>query len=135
MPPNNNNFFGGYGIQTQQPMQRNNDVLAVPVNGEIGAQNYPVAAGNTVLLTDFNSGFVWLKSNDPNGMFVNMRTFKVEEITPKPTPPTGDFVSRNEFEQLQSAINQLISRIGGNNNNESITNANAKSAAAIPAGK
>ena len=134
MPPNNN-FFGGYGVPTQQQMQRNNDVLAVPVNGEIGAQNYPVAAGNTVLLTDFNSGFVWLKSNDPNGMFVNMRTFKVEEITPKPAPPTGDFVSRNEFEQLQSAINQLISRIGGNNNNESITNANAKSAAAIPAGK
>ena len=135
MPPNNNNFFGGYGVPTQQQMQRNNDVLAVPVNGEIGAQNYPVAAGNTVLLTDFNSGFVWLKTNDPNELFVTLRTFKVEEITPKPTPPTGDFVSRNEFEQLQSAINQLISRIGGNTNNESITNANTKSAAAIPAGK
>ena len=37
------NYFNGYG-QTQRP---NNEILAVPVHGEVGAQNYPVASGNT----------------------------------------------------------------------------------------
>ena len=57
-------------------MQRSNDVLAVPVNGEAGAQNYLVGAGNTVLLTDFNAGRIWLKSNDPQGLFQSLRTFE-----------------------------------------------------------
>ena len=145
MPPNNN-FFGGYGVPTQQQMappmaiQRNNDVLAVPVNGEVGAQNYPVAAGNTVLLTDFNAGFVWLKTNDPNGMFVNMRTFKVEEITPKPAPVTdnGNFVSKEEFAQWQQGVDTQLKRVldyltnGGANRNESNANV-SKSAAVVPA--
>lgn len=128
MPPNNFNF----GYQTQQ---QNNNVLAVPVNGEVGAQNYPVAAGNTVLLTDFNSGLIWLKSTDSNGMFQNIRKFKVEEITPKPAPPTADFVSRKEFEQLQQSINQLIMKIGGNASESSINATNAKSATVNAASK
>ena len=138
MPPNNNNFLGGYAPQQQMQMQRNNDVLVVPVSGEVGAQNYPVAAGNTVLLTDFNAGFIWLKSTDTNGMFQNMRKFEVKEITPKPAQvPPDNFVLRTEFEQLQQSINQLIAKIGGSNNEPvtNVTNVNAKPAAVVSAGK
>ena len=147
MPPNNN-FFGGYGVPTQQqmpmasPMQRNNEVLAVPVNGEIGAQNYPVAAGNTVLLTDFNGERLWIKSNDPNGMFVNMRTFEVKEITPKPIQPAdnGNFVSKEEFQKYCQGVDNQLQRVidyltnGGANRNESNANV-SKSAAVVPAGQ
>ena len=123
-------------------MQRSNDVLAVPVNGEIGAQNYPVAAGNTVLLTDFNSGFVWLKTTDPNGMFVNMRKFKVEEITPRPTQSAdnGNFVSKEEFQKYCQGVDNQLQRVidyltnGGANRNESNANV-SKSAAVVPAGQ
>jgi len=132
MPPNN---LFNYGQQSQPlQMQQNNNVLAVPVNGESGAQNYLVAAGNTVLLTDFNSGFIWLKSTDPNGMFQNLRKFKVEEITPKPMPANNDFVLRSEFEKLQQSIDTLLARIGGNDN-ESISTTAAKSSNAVQAGK
>ena len=142
MPPNNNNFFGGYGVPTQQQMQRNNEVLAVPVNGEIGAQNYPVAAGNTVLLTDFNGERLWIKSNDPNGMFVNMRTFEVKEITPKPiqSADNGNFVSKEEFQKYCQGVDNQLQRVidyltnGGVNRNESNANV-SKSAAVVPAGQ
>ena len=142
MPPNNNNFFGGYGVPTQQQMQRNNEVLAVPVNGEIGAQNYPVAAGNTVLLTDFNGERLWIKSNDPNGMFVNMRTFEVKEITPKPiqSADNGNFVSKEEFQKYCQGVDNQLQRVidyltnGGANRNESNANV-SKSAAVVPAGQ
>ena len=137
----NNNFFGGYGVPTQQQMQRNNEVLAVPVNGEIGAQNYPVAAGNTVLLTDFNGERLWIKSNDPNGMFVNMRTFEVKEITPKPIQPAdnGNFVSKEEFAQWQQDVSVQLNRVLGylqNGGLKNESNANvSKPAAVVPASK
>ena len=135
MPPNNFNF--GY---QQQQMPRNNDVLAVPVNGEAGAQNYPVAAGNTVLLTDFNSGLIWLKTTDVNGMFQQIRTFKVEEITPKPAQAdNGNFVSKEEFAQWQQGIDTQLKRVldylTGGIKNEPVTNVNAKPATVVPAGK
>lgn len=139
MPPNDFNF--GY---QQQPMQRNNNVLAVPVNGEMGAQNYPVAAGNTVLLTDFNSGFVWLKTTDPNGMFVNMRKFKVEEITPRPaqSADNGNFVSKEEFQKYCQGVDNQLQRVidyltngGASRNDESTGNVNAKSAKLVSAGQ
>ena len=123
------------------PMQRNNEILAVPVNGEIGAQNYPVAAGNTVLLTDFNAGFIWLKTNDPNGLFVTLRTFEVKEITPNPTQSAdnGNFVSKEEFAQWQQDVSVQLNRVLGylqNGGAKNESNANApKSAAVVPAGK
>lgn len=48
----------------QQKNGNNSSLMAVPVQGEVGAQNYLVASGNTVLLTDFNSDLIWIKSND-----------------------------------------------------------------------
>lgn len=94
----------------QQPQQRNNSVMAVPVQGEVGAQNYLVAAGNTVLLTDFNEGFIWLKSTDVNAMFQSMRKFKVEEITPQPKQDKN-FIQRAEFEQFQQNINSQLQQV------------------------
>lgn len=100
------NYFNGYG-QAQRP---NNEILAVPVHGEVGAQNYPVASGNTVILTDFASGLLWLKSTDANGLFSNLRTFKVEEITPQ-QKPNGDFVSQTEFTELKNQLNNQFNQI------------------------
>lgn len=104
-----NNYFGGYA-QPMQPVQRQNEILAVPVQGTQAAQNYLVGAGNTVILTDFTNGFIWLKSTDANGLFSSLRTFKVEEITPQ-QKPDGNFIQRSEFEQFQQNINQQLQQI------------------------
>lgn len=105
------NYFNGYG----QPQRPNNEILAVPVHGEVGAQNYPVASGNTVILTDFASGLLWLKSTDANGLFSNLRTFKVEEITPQ-QKQNGDFVSQSEFTELKNQLNNQFQQIAASLN-------------------
>lgn len=110
-----------YGQQRNN--NNNNSLMAIPVQGEVGAQNYLVAAGNTVLLTDFNSSFIWIKTND--GLFQTLRTFKIEEITPQPKQ-NENFIQRAEFEQFQKNVNlQLqqivdsLNNVGGSRQNES----------------
>lgn len=115
-----------YG-QQQSQQRNNNNLMAIPVQGEEAAQNYLVAAGCTVLLIDLNSKNqrIWLKSNDQNGLIQNIRTFKVEEITPKPKTD-NNFIQRKEFEQFQTNINsqfqqitKLLNQLGGLKQNES----------------
>ena len=113
-----------YGQQQAQQRNANNgSLLAVPVQGETGAQNYLVGAGNTVLLTDFNAGFLWIKTND--GLFQTIRTFEVKEITPQPKQ-NEKFIQRAEFEQfqknIQSQFQQILDtlvKLGGVTQNES----------------
>lgn len=111
------NFFGGYSpqqFQYQQPQNNNTNVTVVPVQGEAGARVYPVAAGNTVLLIDFDSKKFWLKSTDFNGMPSRFATFNFTEEVQQ----NGDnFISRTEFNDLKQAIDnqfkQLIDSIQG----------------------
>ena len=56
-----------FGVnQNAQPNYSNGSFITVLVNGESGANAYPVAAGNTVLLIDFNEKKFWLKTTDVN---------------------------------------------------------------------
>ena len=118
----------------QQQQRNNNQLMATPVTGEDAAQNYLVAAGCKVLLIDLNSTEkrIWLKSNDANGLIQSIRTFKVEEITPKPKPDQN-FINREEFENFQqdvkSQLSQMVSilsKLGGANKNESTNTEPAK---------
>ena len=111
-----NNYFGGYSPpqqffqQFQQPQQPNNSVSVVTVQGEAGARIYPVAAGNTVLLIDFDSKKFWLKSTDLNGMPSRFAAFNfTEEI--KPANDTDNFISRNEFNELKQSIDNQFKNL------------------------
>ena len=112
-----NNYFGGYSPpqqffqQFQQPPpQQNNSVSVVTVQGEAGARIYPVAAGNTVLLIDFDSKKFWLKSTDLNGMPSRFAAFNfTEEI--KPANDTDNFISRNEFNELKQSIDNQFKNL------------------------
>lgn len=123
-----NNFFGGYNppqqfMQYQQPQpqpQSNNSVSVVTVQGEAGARIYPVAAGNTVLLIDFDSKKFWLKSTDNGGLPSRFAAFSFkEDVTQNDT--AGNFISRNEFDELKQNIdkqfNMLADIIKGAANN------------------
>jgi len=99
-----NNMFQPTMQQTQPQTQ----TMLVSVNGEGGAQMYPVAAGMTVALIDFNAGMFWLKTTDPNGFPLKMREFKFEEIT-KPAPTDTNAVTRAEFDELK----KMIAALGG----------------------
>ena len=117
------NFLGGYTPPQQyqqqyQPYQQaNNSVIVVPVQGESGASMYPVAAGNTVLLMDFNLKRFWIKATDINGLPSRFAAFDFSEVVKPPVQNgTTDFVSRSEFEELKQAIEKLNDLIGGKGN-------------------
>lgn len=118
------NFFGGYSppqsFVPYQPPPTNNSVSVVTVQGEAGARVYPVAAGNTVLLIDFDAKKFWLKSTDSNGMPSRFATFNFSEEI-KSNGDAGQFISRNEFESLKQSIDaqfkQLADIVRGGSSN------------------
>lgn len=106
----------------QQPTQTLNNFYTVLVNGEAGANAYPVASGNTVLLMDFNAGKFWLKSTNVNGIPQQLRCFSFKEEIRKPQALSDSMVSREEFDTLSQnvislteSINKLINDLGGDN--------------------
>ncbi len=108
------NFFGGYSppqpfLPYQSP-PTNNTVSVVTVQGEAGARVYPVAAGNTVLLIDFDAKKFWLKSTDTNGMPSRFATFNFSEEV-KASGDAGQFISRNEFDALKQNIDAQFKQL------------------------
>lgn len=121
-----NNYFSGYPQQYQQP---SNSVIVVPVQGEQGANIYPVAAGNTVFLFDFNQKKFWIKATDINGLPARFDAYEFKDVV-KPVQAGGNFISRNEFENWKSELVADIKALIGGNSNVSAT---AKQPASIQA--
>ena len=90
----------------------NGGILTVFVNSVEEVNNYPVAAGLTVLLVSFNLNRFWLKGTDTSGIPRPIRTFVFSETTP-PQPEGSDTVTRAEFTELRETLNKLVSELGG----------------------
>ena len=113
------NFGNNYPSQNTGYIYNNdpsNSMMTVFVNGESGAQAYPVASGNAVLLMDFDAGKFWIKSN-VNGVPQRLRVFNFEEEI---TQEVNENVSREEFNNLSSnvanladSVNKLLKELGG----------------------
>lgn len=143
--PNYNNLWNyGYGNQQQMmngqnnmannqnplmygnqlPQQNFGSFMTVLVQGEAGANAYPVASGNTVMLMDYDSGKFWIKSN-VNGIPQRLRSFSFKEDSQdqqQGQQSTGQTVSRNEFNNLSNSVSalsrdvkKLIEELGGTN--------------------
>lgn len=113
----------GYtGYQPQTQTQNTNSFYTVLVNGEAGANAYPVASGNTVMLMDFNSNKFWLKTTNVNGIPQPLRSFNFkEEIQEIQNGSIG--VTRDEFNTLSQnvtslteSVNKLLKDLGGSAN-------------------
>lgn len=110
------NFFGSYPqpqqFQQYQNYQQNNNVIVVPVQGESGASMYPVAAGNTVLLMDFNLKKFWIKATDINGLPSKFAAFDfTEEVKPLPQNDTNNFIQRTEFNEWKNNTDTQLRKI------------------------
>ena len=109
---NQNSLFYG----NQIPQQSYGSFMTVLVQGEAGANAYPVASGNTVMLMDFESGKFWLKSN-VNGIPQRLRSFSFsEEIQGQTQNQQISAVSREEFNKLADSVNKLLEELGGTAN-------------------
>ena len=125
------NFFNPYQQNYMQQQftqpQVNNTVLVVPVQGEAGANIYPVAAGNTVFLIDFATKTFWIKATDVNGIPSRFEAYEFKnKIIPQVQPTQGNnFVSQAEFDELKKQIGQLTASLNGLISKGENLNANA----------
>lgn len=94
------------------PNQIQNQIMLVPIQGESWAQMYPVAAGTTVALIDFEGGFFWLKNA------AQTRKFKFEEIA-QAQANDGTAALRSEIDELK----KMVAALAGGKQNDPTGNA------------
>lgn len=121
-----NQYKGNYQMpQNLPPTQmsvanRGNEFIWV--QGEEGARAYLVGANSTVTLWDSESPTIYLKSADMNGV-PSMRILDFTERTlPKAENKCkcGEFVKKEEFDELKNQIEELYKKVNGGEDNESI---------------
>ena len=97
-----------YQPQAQVP-QASQQSPILWVQGEEAAKAYMVAPGATVLLMDSEGQSFYLKSTDPQGMPLPLRTFDYTERTAQkqPVPEQGEFVTRAEFDALSARLDEI----------------------------
>lgn len=95
-----------YNYATQFPIggQQQPQNSIIWVQGEAGAKSYLLAPGQSVLLMDSESNVFYIKSSDPSGMPMPLRTFDYKERTLKAETQTADFITRAEFEKRLAEI-------------------------------
>ena len=108
--PNNYSGYMNSPYQMQNFAQPSvNSIMTVFVSGESGASSYPVGAGNTVMLIDFDSKMFWIKSTDTNGVPQQLRRFNFVEQTAEKQANNEDApVTRKEFEELKQMLDDLL---------------------------
>lgn len=101
----------------QQTSANSGNMMTIFVNSEAEVNNYPVAAGLTVLLISFDLKRFWLKSTDTSGVPKPLRTFTFDE-NPQPmnVNQNGSSVTRQEFDALSNKLNKLLTELGGDKN-------------------
>ena len=86
------------------------------VQGQAGAEAYPVAPGASVILMDSNAPVIYYKSADQSGRYLPMKTYDLVERTEPvqgpneaPSIDTSSFVKRDEIDNLvaKAVLNYL----------------------------
>lgn len=98
---------------SQQQHSNGGGFITIFVNNEDEVNNYPVAAGLTVILISFNLKKFWLKGTDTSGIPNQLRTFDFEEKTPVQNQNAAGIVTRDEFDSLCKRFDKLLSELGG----------------------
>ena len=78
------------------------------VQGEAGARSIPVGAGQKVLLMDSESNVFYIKSSDPSGMPLPLRTFKYEEVSPTQETSSSDYITKEELNKRLEEFAQTL---------------------------
>lgn len=106
MPNYNYIPVGNYPQNFAQPQQVQTVEDIIFVNGELGAKQYPVAAGHVLPLFDStpDSNVFWLKSSDP------MQPLRVFDYKERPQPQITTQQSK-ELDSLRKEVAELKSLI------------------------
>lgn len=78
------------------------------VENETHARNYPIAFNASVVLLDKNSDLMYIKSVDNSGVMTGFRKFEMKEVVDY---PVGNFVPKEDFEALQTQVEELKAQL------------------------
>ena len=103
-------------VPTQRSVVQNQNNTFQWVQGQAGAEAYPVAPGASVILMDSNAPVIYYKSADQSGRYLPMKTYDLVERTEPvqgpneaPSIDTSTFVKRDEIDSLvaKAVLNYL----------------------------
>ena len=88
--------------------------MIISVNSFEEAKAYPVMFNNTELLMDNNKDVFYIKSVDGMGKYT-ISTYRFEQIENEKPLTSENFVTREQFADLNSKLDYLIRELGVKN--------------------
>lgn len=88
--------------------------MIISVNSFEEAKAYPVMYNNTELLMDNNKDVFYIKSVDSMGKYT-ISTYRFEQIENEKPLTSENFVTREQFADLNSKLDYLIKELGVKN--------------------
>lgn len=85
--------------------------MIISVNSFEEAKAYPVMYNNTELLMDNNKDVFYIKSVDSMGKYT-ISTYRFEQIENEKPLTSENFVTREQFADLNSKLDYLIRELG-----------------------
>ena len=118
------NYYGNQMAHIQPQVAQNQQQSAstnmIWCQGENAAKSYPVAPGQTVQLMDSEAeGVMYIKSVDPSGMPLPLRTFRYSEEKSQNNEPkksgevvgSEEYVSKSEFNNYKEDMRRILKKI------------------------
>lgn len=91
--------------------------MIISVNSFEEAKAYPVMFNNTELLMDNNKDVFYIKSVDGMGKYT-ISTYRFEQIENEKPLTSENFVTREQFADLNSKLDYLIRELGVKQNGQ-----------------
>lgn len=91
--------------------------MIISVNSFEEAKAYPVMYNNTELLMDNNKDVFYIKSVDSMGKYT-INTYRFEQIENEKPLTSENFVTREQFADLNSKLDYLIRELGVKQNGQ-----------------
>lgn len=89
--------------------------MIISVNSFEEAKAYPVMFNNSEILMDNNRDIFYVKSVDGMGKYT-VATYEFHKIENEKPLTSADFVTREQFDSLNSKLDMLLKELGGSNN-------------------
>lgn len=89
--------------------------MIISVNGFEEAKAYPVMFNNSEILMDNNRDVFYVKAVDGMGKY-SVSTYEFHKIENEKPLTSADFVTREQFDSLNSKLDKLLNELGGMSN-------------------
>ena len=104
------NNYNPYVNQPQQQPQNNGTPLMVTLLSDISlADSYNIAPNSSMFFLDQGMTTLKMRSRDQSGFIRPDRIWEIKETTPPPQTADGQYATKEEIDQLNSKIDQLLS--------------------------